>query len=567
MGGSLRFVNSAVLYLVPVLLIVSACAPIIPATAPPLIPQTGPTEKPATETLAPTENTFQIILTPVKFTAKLFKGGSAEMVVEQDEKVSVEATDRIEVVKLDKQDEQSRSVLEFPDFLEVELFTNAVVLLNDVRQEAGGSTHVTLDLSRGHVFVRLNGRTGSRVTVETPDTTINTLEDGTEFNVCKAPDKLTCVQVKKGSVELVTKGKKEIIKAQEARFVFKGDEPSDLICAPNEIFGDWEERYRQSANAPTLSSMVAGLQELCSWQTMEGFPTKARKLYDDQFTTASTGWLQEKIDNYFIGYSTPEYYHVQVQAPEDHIVVGIPNQRTYADANIDLKASVGRAKNGNFLYGVVFRRSEEQYYAFAVSPSTKKWALLKSSSKGLETLKESTSDSIQGSDAEDTLRVVAKGSIFTLFLNGQLVYQLFDEDYERGEVGLFVQTVDNPSALVYFDSITVWEMPGPLPNSTPLTKENCFNDRDDDGDRFVDRDDPDCNVLDIVPVATAQAPLPPTLVPPTEYPTEPPTLEPPTLEPPTEIPPTDIPPTDIPPTDIPPTEPPPTEPPTEPPVQ
>jgi hypothetical protein len=318
---------------------------------------------------------------------------------------------------------------------------------------------------------------------------------------------------------------------------------------------------------------VAGLQERCGWQSTEEPPSNARTLYQDQFTSASTGWLQEKIDNYFIGYSTPEYYHVQVRAPDDHVVVGIPNQRIYADANVDLKASLGSAKNGDFRYGVVFRRSGDQYYAFAVSLSTKTWSLLKSSSNGLETLKESTNDSIQGSDAEDTLRVVAKGPIFTLYINDQLVYQLFDEDYERGEVGLFVQTMDTPNTLIYFDSITVWEIPGPLPNSTPLTKENCFNNKDDDGDRFVDRDDPDCNILDIVPIPTAQAAAlptstgePPTLAPSTiNAPTE--TEEPPTLPPPTFVPPTELPPTEEPPTEPPPTEPPydpglvPTEPP------
>jgi hypothetical protein len=512
--------KSIILAFTATLLIVAGCAPRPPALPTPFIPQTGPTEpEPTVEltevasvepTTASTEAPPQIALTAVSFTAKVFKDGEAETDVEEDQQVIVEPSDRIEVVKLENQEKQSHSILDFQDFLKVELFTNAVVLLQDVREEAGGSTHVTLNLTRGHMFVELTDETNSRVTVETPDAIINTLQDGTEFRICKAPDSLTCAQVKKGSVEIIADGKKEIVREGEASFIFKGEPPSPIICAPNEVFADWEERYRQEVDTPTLGSMVAGLRELCSWPSPE-LPPQARKLFEDQFTNPLSGWLQEKIDNYFIGYSTPEYYHIQIEGPGERAAVYIPKQRPYEDVNVDLSVRTGNAKSGDFHYGVLFRRSGEQYYGFAISPVTKTWYVLKGSSEGEKILKEGTNDSIQGLDLEDMLRVVAKGPLFTFFINGQLIYQLLDSDYVEGEVGLFVQTLDSPSALVYFDSLTLWtiQAPTPVANSTPLTKENCFNNRDDDGDHFVDRDDPDCNKPDVAPTLAAPEPTEP----------------------------------------------------------
>ena len=517
MRASVRFTGKSILLsLTAILWVLYGCAPRPIAEATPLIPQTGPIESEPTaeatevESVEPTDTPLQIALTAVSFTAKVFKNGDTETDVEEDQKVSVEANDRIEVVKLENQEKQSRSILDFSDFLTVELFTNAVVLLQDVREEAGGSTHVTLNLSRGHMFVELTDETNSRVTVETPDATINTLEDGTQFRICKAPDSLTCAQVKKGSIEIIAKGEKEIVKAGEASFIFKDEPPSSIICAPNEIFVDWEEQYRQETSTPTLGAMVAGLRELCSWQSPD-LPPDALNVYQDQFTDPTSGWLQEKVDNYFIGYSTPQYYHVQIQSPGEKAVVYLPDQEQYDDVNIDVEAQTGNAKSGDFHYGLVFRRNGDQYYAFAISPSTKSWYVLKSSSEGEETLKEGTNEGIQGMDAEDMLRVVSKGPVFTFYINGQLIYQLLDADYAKGEVGLFVQTVDSPSALIYFDSLTLWTMPEqtqapvPVANSTPLTKENCFNNRDDDGDHFVDRDDPDCNRPDVAPTL---APVP-----------------------------------------------------------
>ena len=118
--------------------------------------------------------------------------------------------------------------------------------------------------------------------------------------------------------------------------------------------------------------------------------------YQEDFTDSSSGWSEEAFDNYFIGYHGPEFYHVQVLSPNYKTLVSTPDKAKYGDATVDLEVFTESAAEGDFRYGLVFRRSGDQYYAFTISPRTKTWYVLKSSTNALEVLKEGTNESIQG---------------------------------------------------------------------------------------------------------------------------------------------------------------------------
>jgi hypothetical protein len=516
------------------ILILSGCSPAAPTTPPePIIdanvPVTGPTvveptvAVQATETQSgSTQPEFRADLSVVESTGRVLKSTD----VQQDQTVGVQISDQIEMAP------ESRSFLNVSDFLEVEIFRNAKVLLADVQQESGGSTDVTLKLSQGHIFVRLeDAAASSRVTVETPYAIIRAREDGTDFDICHN-EVLTCVLIKKGVAEVIGQDQKVIIRGGEASYIMKDQPPTPAICAPLEIFNTWEEDYRASAQAPLLGKVVSELpQEPCPGTTLE-LPSEAHIVFRDDFTDLSMEWPQTQINNYVFGYAGTEHYQVQILSPSDKFPVSVPNKTNYGDINIDLAVVTEAASAGEFRYGMVFRRSGGQYYAFTISPRTKTWHVLKSSSGGEEILNEGTEDSIQGLLAKDVLRVEAKGSAFSLYINGRQVGQVNDPDYVSGEVGLYVQTLDSPEARINFDSIIIWETSSIL-NPTQVGRELCFNSKDDDGDRLIDREDPDCERPDALP---------------------------------TDPPPTDPPPTDPPPTDPPPTDPPlpPTDPPTPP---
>ena len=156
----------------------------------------------------------------------------------------------------------------------------------------------------------------------------------------------------------------------------------------------------------------------------------------------------------------------------DRAVVAVP-KRSFTDFTVASKVVVApnnTAKTGDFRYGLVFRRSGNQYYAFVVSPRTKSWSVLKSSPSGLVELKKGSNDSIQGLTAEDTLRVDAKGSNFFFHINDQAIGQVGDADYANGEVGFLVETLDSPRAHIHYGTTTIREVEAPQLECTVITQ-------------------------------------------------------------------------------------------------
>ena len=181
-------------------------------------------------------------------------------------------------------------------------------------------------------------------------------------------------------------------------------------------------------------------------------------LIQDDFTNPTTGWPEEKFDNYFIGYHEPEYYHVEITSPNYRTVVFEPEKRNFSDVTIEVKAfAVGSRSSpeGDLTFGLAFRRSGDQYYAFTISPRTKKWYVLKSTPNALIVLTEGSEEGIHDMDGEDVLRVDAQGSNFSFHINDHLVAQASDSDFVSGEVGLYAQTFDAANTHIHFDALAV----------------------------------------------------------------------------------------------------------------
>ena len=621
--------------MIPVL-VLSACGPAAPfgleqlpdsqVQASPTLEESGAaaTESQSTDPepqAAPALPQFDARVTAVRSGVRIIRSGGTEIEVQEDKTMDVQVEDGIEVIKLEGKAEQSYSILDFSDDLEVELFSNTSIVLADLREVAGGATHISLHLEGGHMFVHLNQQATTQLTVQTPAATIRILSGSAEFDVCHN-EGLTCVLVKRGVVEVVTEDKTEVLRAGEASQILRDQNPSSPICAPLSRFTDWEESYRQFADTPALGTEISALpQEACPL-TAAGLPSEARILYQDQFINPFSGWAKGKIDTFIVRYAGLRHYRVQAQNPDAQYLAFAPNEQVYGDVNIDVRAIAGAETIGDFRYGMIFRRSGEDYYAFIVSPVNQAWYFLKSSADGLETLREGTDDRMRGLESRETLRAETYGSNFLLFINDRFIALVSDAEYSSGEVGLFVETIDNIDAQVRFDSIIVWDMPSTEPVSYEPGREYCFNTTDDDADKLADRADPDCQRIDrtatplpqptntsiaprtatpqptlIAPTNTTvstntpipqptitKTPRPPTRTrtstpqhtntprPPTRTRTSTPqptntnpppatTAVPPTATDQPTVAPTDPPPTDPPPTDPPPTDPPPTDPP------
>ena len=203
--------------------------------------------------------------------------------------------------------------------------------------------------------------------------------------------------------------------------------------------------------------------------TSSPFPTlpepvsDSNVLYQDDFTNPDTNWPKEQYDNFYIGYHQSTYFHIQISSPFFKEPVFIPGRPTYGDVTINLKVLTEIATEGDFRYGIAFRRSGDLYYAFVISPVTKKWYVLKYSPDAVVTLVEGTETNIHDIGGKDELRVDLAGDTFTLYINNNLVGEASDPDYTNGEVGLFAQTIDSPAIHIHFDDLTILKPSGGLP--------------------------------------------------------------------------------------------------------
>ena len=202
-------------------------------------------------------------------------------------------------------------------------------------------------------------------------------------------------------------------------------------------------------------------------------------LYQDDFTNPATGWPEDKFDNYFIGYHEPEYYHIEVTSPNSKTTVFEPQKKTFTDVTIDLDVltvSAKTASEGDFRYGIVFRRSGDQYYAFTISPRSKKWFALKSSPSELTVLAEGTDDNIHELNSDDALRVDAQGTNFLFHINDEVVGEASDSDYASGEIGFYVESFDSPNTHIHFDKLVIRnvEMPDLEESGSALLYQDDF---------------------------------------------------------------------------------------------
>jgi hypothetical protein len=240
--------------------------------------------------------------------------------------------------------------------------------------------------------------------------------------------------------------------------------------------------------APTsapASSPPAEASAVPSAENVEQTPTAPpasdpNVLFQDDFTNPATGWAEDKFDNYFIGYHEPEYYHVEITSPTSKTTVFEPQKQIFEDATIELDVltvSAKTAAQGDFRYGIVFRRSGDQYYAFTVSPRTKKWFALKNSPSELTVLAEGTDANIRDLDADDALRVDVQGSNFTFHINEEVVGSATDPDYASGEIGFYVESFDSPNTHIHFDHLVIrnLELSGPDDSSALLYQDDFTN--------------------------------------------------------------------------------------------
>ena len=221
--------------------------------------------------------------------------------------------------------------------------------------------------------------------------------------------------------------------------------------------------------APDLPTMIASAGVRCAADeahvSQEETIAGAGILYQDSFADPASGWPIRAEGDLYFGYHPPDFFHFEIGTPDNYAVIS--RQPSFSDVTVEADVLVDHTdtESKNFRYGLALRRSGDQYYAFTVSSRRGTWQVLKHTPSGLETLARGTVETLRGiapqgftPNESDTIRVDARGPDFVFHINGQVVTQVSDPDFSGGEVGFFVENIDETLAHIHFDSLTIREV-------------------------------------------------------------------------------------------------------------
>ena len=209
-------------------------------------------------------------------------------------------------------------------------------------------------------------------------------------------------------------------------------------------------------------------------------------LVDDRFEDPRSGWPERTDASSKVGYHVPTSYHVEpAQAGTGVVALG---GYSYADAIVETAAYVDKVASptGRFRYGLVFRahgarraplsqagpERPENFYAFVVDPRGGSWELLH---EDVYPLRRVAGGPLPGplrvSDPAqpDVLRAELRGSALALFVNGASVGTYDTRGYHlEGDLGLYVEALDEPKPHVHFDRFTVSPRLTPRGDAPPV---------------------------------------------------------------------------------------------------
>jgi hypothetical protein len=238
--------------LITLILLAIGCSP--PPTADPTTALPATSEPVASP--APTQ-TPDASLTAVEIIVKRFREGNSVVALEKDDSVDIRVNDQISV------EEKGKGLLRFQDNLLVEILHGTELDIENVRLEPGESIFVRLQQLLGTTRTELKNAANARISYGTEFATITSVGDpagdaegDTEFVICHAPGKVTCMVTLAGEMEVEAYGEVVNVEAGEATYIFPGEPPGPAICADIDEVQIWLDMYRNAEKVEPLGKIV-----------------------------------------------------------------------------------------------------------------------------------------------------------------------------------------------------------------------------------------------------------------------------------------------------------------------
>ncbi len=190
-------------------------------------------------------------------------------------------------------------------------------------------------------------------------------------------------------------------------------------------------------------------------------------LYFDDFSDLNSGWPVVQPENGLGSYQNPEVYRLEARAPG--VIVHAFRSGAFSDYSLEAVLFAPTAGAGRWRHGITFRQvTPDNYYAFVILPRAQAWQVLKRFLGEWSVIAEGNSNTISLDPATPTtLRLDALGPAMTFSINGTGVASLSDGTFAAGDIGLLLETLDEPSVQVAADQITVRRYDPALVPSAP----------------------------------------------------------------------------------------------------
>ncbi len=159
----------------------------------------------------------------------------------------------------------------------------------------------------------------------------------------------------------------------------------------------------------------------------------------DDFSSASSGWPRARNPKYTLEYKGGDY-HVLVSEQGAGQEVTRTGERNYSDTSIEVDIQQSAGPNDG-LMGVTCRNDNNgNFYSFEFSQDGT-YGIFKYSNDSGESLDEQTLEpGLIQANGVNHIEGICAGDTLTLLLNGQVLSQVQDSSYTKGEVGLLVRT-------------------------------------------------------------------------------------------------------------------------------
>ena len=178
---------------------------------------------------------------------------------------------------------------------------------------------------------------------------------------------------------------------------------------------------------------------------------------DDDFSNSNTNWPGINDDKFLFDYHEVGFYHLEAREANKFITAFYDHEE-FSNFVVETGVFVDKEntdnQQGNFRYGLGIEFSDGQFYAFLISAKEQKWQVAEGTlaegaalgdSSDLKVIQSGTENTIRGASAqeEDRLTVIANGTEFMYYVNGNLIYVLDLEDHQKVKVGFVMETLDD----------------------------------------------------------------------------------------------------------------------------